>query len=119
MRDYRRLEVWRLGHELVLTVYRVTAGFPDTERYGLTAQLRRSAASVASNIAEGAGRSSDKEFGRFIDMSLGSLAECSYQLRLSHDLGYLDGDTLEGLDERCEKARRKLFNLRRRLLHPE
>ena len=65
MRDYKQLQVWLKAHALVLDVYRVTAKFPRSEQYGLTSQLRRSAASIAANIAEGCGRDTKADFGRF------------------------------------------------------
>lgn len=75
--------------ELALLVYRETTGFPKEEMFGLTSQVRRAAVSVASNIAEGCGRSSDVDFLRFLDMANGSLRELQYQVSLAHRLGYL------------------------------
>ena len=89
MADYRRLKVWEISHSNVLEVYAVTARFPAPERYGLTAQLRRAAISVPSNIAEGTGRRGDGDFKRFLAIALGSNLEFEYQLLVSHDLGFL------------------------------
>lgn len=93
MRDHRNLRAFQLADELALLVYRETVGFPKEELFGLTAQIRRAAVSVASNIAEGCGRSSDADFLRFLDMANGSLRELQYQISLAHRLGYLTQKT--------------------------
>jgi len=80
---------WTACHQLVLVVYRVSATWPAAERYGLIAQARRAAFSSAANIAEGAAKRGHKEFRRFLDISLGSLAELSYVVKLVRDLGML------------------------------
>ena len=89
MRDHRNLRAFQLADELALMVYRETAGFPREELFGLTSQIRRAAVSVASNIAEGSGRSTDVDFLRFLDMANGSLRELQYQISLAQRLGYL------------------------------
>lgn len=93
MRDHRNLRAFQLADELALLVYSETVGFPKEELFGLTAQIRRAAVSVASNIAEGCGRSSDADFLRFLDMANGSLRELQYQISLAHRLGYLAQQT--------------------------
>ena len=89
MQDYRKLEVWRKSHGLCLDIYRSTGNFPREEIYGLTAQMRRCAASIPSNIAEGCGRGSTPDFARFLYVALGSANELEYQALLAKDLGYL------------------------------
>jgi four helix bundle protein len=89
MQDFRQLKVWQKAHQLTLTVYRLTGAFPKTEQYGMTSQMRRSAASVACNIAEGCGRGSDVDFARFLQMAFGSASELEYQLLLAKDLGWI------------------------------
>ena len=86
---HQSLKSWVACHELVLAVYRETRRWPATEQYGLTSQARRSAYSAAANIAEGAAKRGNREFRRFLDISLGSLSELSYILQLARDLGYL------------------------------
>ena len=82
MQHFTRLEVWKRGHALVLAVYRLTDAFPKEERFGLTAQLRRAAASVPTNIAEGAKRRTNTEFARFLNIAEGSLSEVEYLFML-------------------------------------
>jgi four helix bundle protein len=89
MGDHRSLKVWQLGHQVTLDVYRATRAFPSSETYGITSQLRRAAASVPANIAEGAGRNTTAEYARFCRIALGSANEVDYHLLLARDLGYL------------------------------
>lgn len=89
MQHFTRLLVWQRSHKFVLQLYRVTVGFPTTERFGLTSQLRRAALSVPTNIAEGSKRSSQTDFARFLNMAEGSLSETEYLVILSRDLGYI------------------------------
>ncbi|QNP41635.1 four helix bundle protein [Lysobacter solisilvae (ex Woo and Kim 2020)] len=90
MKSYRELEVWREAIDLVGSIYALSSRFPSDERFGLTAQLRRAAVSVPSNIAEGHARSSTRDFLRFLSISLGSLAELETQLVIAHRLGFAD-----------------------------
>jgi four helix bundle protein len=80
MRDFHDLNVWQRAHEVTLEVYRATADFPREEQFGLTAQVRRSAQSVAANFAEGCGRDGDAEFSRFLHIAMGSASETEYLL---------------------------------------
>jgi four helix bundle protein len=88
VKSFRDLEVWQIGLDLVETIYRCTAEFPKSEMYGLSAQMRRAAVSIPSNIAEGQARSSSKEFLHFLSYALGSLAELETQLELAMRLQY-------------------------------
>ncbi|MDF1564468.1 MAG: four helix bundle protein [Deltaproteobacteria bacterium] len=115
MQDFRSLKVWRKAHTLTLDVYRATRGFPSDERFGLTAQLRRGAASIASNIAEGCGRGSDPDFGRFLQMAIGSATEIEYQFLLARDLAYLDCVDYRRLDAHTIEVRRMLVTLLQRI----
>ncbi len=87
--SFRDLDVWKKSMELSVDIYNITQSFPSTELYGLTSQLRRAAVSVASNIAEGSGRSSTKEFLQFLNIANGSLAEIETQLELAYRLNYI------------------------------
>ena len=90
---HKDLEAWKKSIELVSDVYKITEKFPDIERYGLANQIRRCAVSIPSNLAEGAARSSQKETIRFIDISIGSLAELETQLIIAQNLGYISEDS--------------------------
>ena len=115
MRDFRDLVVWQKGHRLTLDVYRATAGFPTDERFGLTAQLRRSAASVPTNIAEGCGRDVERELARFISIAAGSASETEYHLLLAHDLGYLSREAHVDLTARVNEIKKMLRSFREKL----
>jgi four helix bundle protein len=92
MMPYEKFDAWRISHQLALEVYNITSTWPKSERYELTSQTRRAALSVPTNIAEGAAKKGTREFRRYLDISLGSLSELSYLLRLAKDLGFLDQD---------------------------
>ena len=89
MRDHTKLRAFELADELALAIYRITRDFPKEEIYGLTAQMRRSAISVPSNIVEGCARKSQAEYVRFLEIAYGSLKEVHYQFSLATRLGYL------------------------------
>jgi four helix bundle protein len=118
MGDFKKLEVWQVAHEVTCQVYRETAGFPKTETYPLTAQLRWSAASIPANIAEGCGRRGDTEFSRFIRISLGSATELEYHLLLSHDIGLLAPLTYKSLSAQVLRMQAMLAGLNRTLRRP-
>ena len=105
---HKDLDVWKKSMDLVEGVYRLTKSFPDSEKYGLTNQMRRCAVSIPSNIAEGAGRNSKKEFKQFLYISLGSISELETQLIISSKLNYLKNKSL--LDE-LDEIRKMLFGL--------
>jgi four helix bundle protein len=88
-RSYKDLVAWQKSMDLVTAIYKATASFPKDELFGLTSQLRRAAVSIPSNIAEGQGRLSEKEFRYFLGQSRGSLMEVETQLQISENLGYL------------------------------
>jgi len=104
MLAHERLQAWKLSHELVLAVYSVTASFPKHELYGLTSLARRAAFSAAAKIAEGAAKRGSAEFRRFLDISIGSLAELAYTLRLCKDLGLLSADDWNRVDSLRRRA---------------
>ena len=86
VKDSHELKVWQKAHQLTLAVYQITAPFPREELYGLTSQLRRAAASIPANLAEGCGRNGDAEFARFCSIALGSVSELDYHLLPARDL---------------------------------
>jgi four helix bundle protein len=95
MQHFTELRVWQRSHGLVLNLYRLTSRFPVDERFGITSQLRRAAASVPTNIAEGAKRQGKQDYARFLNIAQGSLAETEYLVMLSRDLGYLAPEKAE------------------------
>jgi four helix bundle protein len=92
-RKHHELVAWQVAVELVSDIYKLSASFPHTEQYGLTSQLRRAAISVPSNIAEGAARTSKKEFLHFLSVARGSLSEIDTQLTIAKRLGLISDDT--------------------------
>jgi four helix bundle protein len=108
VKDYREILVWQRSHALTLEIYRVTSQFPKEEMFGLTSQMRRSAASIPANIAEGCGRDGDAELKRFMSISLGSACELDYQVQLARDLEYLDAAAANTLAAEIMEVRRML-----------
>ncbi len=113
MPPYERFEAWQRCHELVLEIYSVTKTFPKEEKYGLTSQSRRAAFSAAANIAEGTARRGTAEFRRFLDISLGSLSELAYALRVAQDLGFISHKDWEKLDTLRDQAGKLTWGLYR------
>ena len=112
MQPYKDLKVWQRGHDLVLSIYRITKNFPDEERYGLVSQIRRAVVSVPTNIAEGSKRQGNKEFARFLNIAEASLAETEYLVLLSRDLGYLPGSASNEPLQEISQIARMLYALR-------
>jgi four helix bundle protein len=108
MKDFKTLAVWEKAHLLTVTVYRATAGFPKEELYGLTSQIRRAASSIPANIAEGCGRGSDADFGRFLQIAMGSSTELEYHLLLSKDLNLLNSSDHLTLHSKIEEVKKML-----------
>jgi four helix bundle protein len=115
MQDFRNLDVWKRSHELTLAVYRATKIFPENERYGLTSQLRRGASSIPANLAEGCGRGTDPDFGRFVQNAMGSASEVEYEFLLARDLDYLEANSYETLNDEIVGIKRMLASLLRKL----
>ena len=111
MQNFRELEVWNRSHQLTLSMYRATATFPYTERFGLTSQIRRCSASIGANIAEGCGRKSNGDMQRFLEIASGSASELDYHLLLARDLGFLPVERYEQFVPELATLRRKLSSL--------
>ena len=111
MKNFRDLKVWQKGHELAIAVYKVTKTFPPDELYGLTSQMRRASVSIPTNIAEGCGRGGNAEFGRFLQVAMGSASELEYHVLLSHELGLLSDSGHTQLIERVTELKRMLAGL--------
>jgi four helix bundle protein len=115
MKDFRDLLVWRKAHLLALASYRWTQDFPKQETYGLTIQIRRCAASIAANIAEGCGKRGNAEFHRFLNIASGSASELEYHFLLSKDLGFIDAERYEQLNSGVVEVKRMLASLARKV----
>jgi four helix bundle protein len=111
IKSYKDLTVWQAGVQLVTDVYRLTAGFPKSESFGLSNQIQRSAVSIPSNIAEGHARLSDKEFHHFLTIALGSLAELETQLVIAENLSYAASDKMQVLLKSCEELGKQIRKL--------
>jgi four helix bundle protein len=115
MGEYKNLEAWRAAHGLALEVYRVTAEWPTAERYGLTAQVRRAAFSIAVNIVEGSRRRGAREFRRFLDIALASLAEVEYTLEFASAAAVTQPEAVRGLTPLIQHTGKLCFGLARSL----
>ncbi len=112
MRNYKRFNVWLISHELTLKIYKeIAPGFPESEKYGLTSQVRRAAYSIPCNIAEGCSRSSEKEFAHFLEISLGSAQELEYCLLLTKDLAFMNERQYLIFYEKVNKIKAMIINL--------
>lgn len=115
MNKYKDLIIWKKSMELAKVVYTITDKFPSDERYGIVNQMRRAAVSIASNIAEGAGRESDKEFNYFLSISNGSSYELQTQLLISADIELLKPDKIEKANKLIDEIQKMNYSLRKSL----
>lgn len=116
MRDFKKYDIWQLSHSLTLEVYKITSTFPKEEIYGLSSQIRRAVSSIPTNISEGCGRNSDKEFNQFLNIALGSANETEYLLILSRDLNYINNEIFEKLDKEINTIKSKIYKLKQILI---
>lgn len=115
MQDFKSLKVWEKAHGLVVDIYKASAGFPSSEVYGLTSQIRRASASISANIAEGCGRGGNAEFARFLQIASGSASEVEYHLLLARDLGMLAEETHGQLNDNVQEIKRMLTTLLKKI----
>jgi four helix bundle protein len=115
IKNFRDLDVWKLGKEIVLGVYQLTKRFPQDELYGLVAQMRRAAVSIVANIAEGFNRKHNAEYRQFLYIALGSCAELETHIEIAHDLGFVAGTGQVDLLEKLDHESKMLRNLIKRL----
>jgi four helix bundle protein len=111
MQDFRKLKVWKKAHELTLLIYKISKKFPKEEMFSLSSQIRRASSSIPSNIAEGCGRGTDKDFARFIQISMGSASELEYLILLSFDLKYIANDNFKVLIDETIDIKKMLSSL--------
>lgn len=108
MQDFRNLKVWEKSHQLTLDAYRATSRFPSSEMYGLASQIRRAAASVPANIAEGCGRGGSAELARFMQIAMGSASELEYHFLLARDLNFVSAQTHDRIAARIVEVKKML-----------
>jgi four helix bundle protein len=118
MKTHKDLKVWNDAIAMVTEIYRLTKSFPESEKYELITQIQRSAVSIPSNIAEGAARTSDKEFAHFLSIALGSIAELETQVIIAMNLDYLSRAEFEKLKEVIIQIRRMTLGLRNKIMKP-
>ncbi len=115
MHNFKELNSWKEAKDLSVLVYKLTSSFPSSEIYGITSQIRRAAVSIPSNIAEGAGRNSNKDFSRFIAIALGSTFELETQLLIAFEIDYIDNKNYTELLEKLNKTQKMLVNFQKHL----
>lgn len=108
MKNFKDLLIWQRSHQLTLNIYKTSASFPSEEKFGLISQIRRSSASIPTNIAEGSGRQSYTEFHRFLTIAMGSASELEYQLVLAKDLSYLSESSFNLLNDELLEIKKML-----------
>lgn len=111
MNDFRKLTIWTRSIDLATKIYKLTSTFPKYEQYGLTSQIRRSIVSISSNIAEGAGRGSNKDFVKFLRISFGSACELETQLIIANNLDYLKPNELHPIISELDEIQKMIFSL--------
>lgn len=111
MVDYRKYKVWQRSHNLVLEIYKITRSYPSSEQFNLVSQLNRAALSIPTNIAEGCGRQTQKEFVRFLYISSGSAHELEYLLMVSADLKFIDEKAKTFLSKEIDEIKKMLYSL--------
>ena len=112
MHNFKNLKIWQKSRVLVKEVYLVTRDFPIEEKFGLASQIRRSAYSIPSNIAEGSGRNSNKDFSRFLEIALGSAFELETQLILAYDIDYLTEKELTDIQKILQEIQKMIYKFK-------
>lgn len=115
MHNFKRLEVWNKSMALVRNIYELTKKFPKTEQFGLTSQIQRAAVSIPANIAEGSAKSSNKDFARFLEISVGSSCELETLIIIAKDLSYIDEANFNLLDKQIKEIQRMLLGFKSQL----
>ena len=115
MHNYKNLHIWQDGINLAKTIYQVTSNFPANEKFGIVSQMTRAAVSVSSNIAEGAGRGSNKEFANFLGIAVGSLFELHTQITICEQIGYIDAETLQELEKQIILLQQQITAYKQRI----
>jgi four helix bundle protein len=111
MSDYKKLKVWKIAHQFAIDIYKLTKDYPDEERYGIVAQIRRSSSSIATNIVEGCGQINNGNLVRYLGIAKGSAFESEYQLLVSKDLGFISQEKYNIMNEKVKYIIRMLTKL--------
>ncbi|QQR98369.1 MAG: four helix bundle protein [Sphingobacteriales bacterium] len=114
--EYRKLKVWQKSMDLSVLIYQTTGHFPKDEAYALVSQLKRAVVSIPSNIAEGSGRNTDKEFIQFLFIAYGSSCELDTQIELSKKLGFISDEEFNSISSEINEIQKMIFKLRDKLL---
>ncbi len=112
MHNYKQLTVWQNAVELSVLIYKTTKDFPAEEKFGLVSQIRRAAVSIASNIAEGAGRNSDGEFVQFLGIAKGSLNELETQIIIANELEFITENIANTIEQKITEVQNKIHKLK-------
>jgi four helix bundle protein len=115
MHRYKELEIWKRAIVIAKSTYALIVSFPDSQKYGLTNQMKRAAVSIASNIAEGAGRNGNKEFNQFLGIAIGSMYELETQLVIAKEVGYVNTEKSEIFTSQIEELVKMTFGLKNKL----
>ncbi|MFK5891433.1 MAG: four helix bundle protein [Flavobacteriaceae bacterium] len=115
MHNFKELDIWKESKDFSVAVYKLTMSFPKSETYGIISQINRAVVSIPSNIAEGAGRGTNKDFSRFISIALDSSFELETQLIIALEINYIDKISFDNLIEKLNIIQRKLVNFNKYL----
>ena len=114
MHNYKSLNVWKDSVDFVTEIYKLVSKFPPEEKYALTSQIKRSAVSIPSNVAEGAGRNSDKEFHNFLGYSFASSCELDTQIIVARNVGFINTEEYNEVTENINHIQKRIFNLKKK-----
>jgi len=115
MHDYRKLEIWNRSMDLVIDIYKSASNFPIDERFGIISQIKRSAVSIPSNIAEGCGRGTDKQLMHFLDIAIGSAFELETQIEISQRLEFIGNEKASSIRNRIQEISKMINGFKRSL----
>jgi four helix bundle protein len=115
MHNFKELKVWKTGIEVTKVIFQITKSFPSIERYGLTSQMTRSAISIPSNIAEGCGRKTNKDFYQFLNIALGSSFELETQLIIANEFDYINQEILDNTSKTITDIQKMIYGLQKSL----
>jgi four helix bundle protein len=118
MHNFKNLNIWKAGIEFVSEIYKTTRTFPANEQFGLVSQIQRAAVSIPSNIAEGSAKSSNRDFSRFLEMSIGSSYELETELLIALNLGYIDGQQHAHLSLKLCELQKMILGFKKILNNP-